>query len=167
MDYDKEEMSRHKPVSYFVMNSGCTKVKNAFFETANEGMRSHLMLIFIRVKVENITVNKIVHGGVSVNLMPYFLLKKIGKYDTDLRPHNMGLSNYEAKIGHTMGIIQVDVTIGLITRLIVFMVIALKVSYNLLLGREWIHGVRVIPLLLHQMIAIWRNDRILENMKVD
>lgn len=48
----------------------------------------------------------------------------------------MVLSNYEGKTEQTMGVIQVYVTIGSITRPTMFMVIASKVSYNFLLGRE-------------------------------
>ena len=90
----------------------------------------------------------------AVNLMPYFLLEEVRKYDTNLRPHNMALSNYERKTGQTMGVIQVDVTIGSITRSTIFMEIASRPSYNLLLGREWIHGIRVISSSLHQRILI-------------
>lgn len=73
-------------------------------------MKSHLKPVFIRVKVEKATVNKIlVDGRPAVNLMPHFLLGKIGKFDIDLRPHNMVLSNYDGKTCQTMGVIQVDV----------------------------------------------------------
>ena len=94
-------------------------------------------------------------------------MRKIGKYDTNLKPDNMLLSNYELKTGKTMGAILVDVTFGSITRPTIFMVIASKASYILLLGREWIHGMGVVPPSLHQRIAIWRNDKILENVEVD
>lgn len=57
----------------------------------------------------------ILDGGVMVNMMPNFLLNKIGKYDTYLRPHNIMLLNHGGKICHIMGIIQVDVTAGSIT----------------------------------------------------
>lgn len=76
-----------------------------------------------------------VDGGVVVNLMPNFLLGKIGKFDTNLRPLNIVLSNYEGKIGKTMGVIQVNVIVGFITRPTVLTVIAPKANYNLLLGR--------------------------------
>lgn len=69
------------------------------------------------------------------------MLKRIGKFDTDSRPHNMVLSNYERKIDHTLGVIQLDLTIGSITRTNMFTIIASKANYNLLLGREWIHGI--------------------------
>lgn len=105
--------------------------------------------------MENVGVNKVlINGGEVLNLMSHSLLRKIGKYDTDLRTHNMVLPNYEGKIGHTIGVLQVDVTMGSITRLTIFMVIASKASYNLLLGREWIHGVGEVPSALQQRLAI-------------
>lgn len=77
-----------------------------FFERPIEGMKSHLKPSFIRAKVEDTIINKIlIDGGTVVNLMPHFLLRKIGKYDTDLRPHNMVLSNYKGKMVHNMGVI--------------------------------------------------------------
>ena len=118
-----------------MMNSGCIEEKNSFFKRPNEGMNSHLKPLSIRAKFENHIVNKIlIDGGAAVNLMPHFLLRKIGKYDTDLRRHNMVLSNYEGKAEHTMGVIQVDLPVILITILIVFIVITLKASYNLPVG---------------------------------
>lgn len=79
---------------YFMMHNGCIEEKNALFERPDEGMKSNLKPQFIRAKVESTIVNKIlIDGGVVVNLMPHFLLRKIGKYDTNLRPHNMVLSN--------------------------------------------------------------------------
>lgn len=92
--------------------------------------------------MEDAGVNKIlVDGGTAVNLMMQFRLKRIGKFETDLRPNNMVLSNYEGKIGHTLGVIQVDLTVGSITRPTMFMAITSRDNYNLLLGREWIHGI--------------------------
>lgn len=32
-------------------------------------------------------------------------------FDTDVKPYNMVLSNYEGKVGHTLRDIQVDLTI--------------------------------------------------------
>lgn len=58
------------------------------FERPRDEMKIHLKPLFIREKVENTTMHKIlVYGGAVVNLMPHFLLGKIGKFNTDLRPH--------------------------------------------------------------------------------
>lgn len=167
-EVDEVEMARHVPVCYYVMNNGRVKEQNALFERPDEGMRSHLKPLFIRGKSENTGVNKIlVDGGTTINLMPHFILKRIIKFDTELRPHNTVLSNYEGKIGHTLGVIQVDLTVESVTRPTLFMVITSKANYNLLLAREWIHDISVVPSSLHRRILIWREDEILENIEAD
>ena len=48
-----------------------------------------------------------------------------------------------------------------------FMVVPSKANFNLLLGREWIHWIGVVPSSMHQRISIWRDDGIIENIEVD
>lgn len=79
----------------------------------------------------------------------------------------MVLSNYEGKVGTTLGVIQVELTVRIVPRSTMFMIVETKANYNLLLGREWIHGVGVIPSSMHQRIIIWRPDGIMENIEVD
>lgn len=100
------EMTMHMPICYYVMNNWCVEAQNSFFERPDEAMKNHLKPLFIRGKVENVGVNKIlVDGGTIVNLMSHYMLKRIGKDDTDTKPHNMVLSNYEGKVGTTMQVI--------------------------------------------------------------
>ena len=82
-----------------------------------------------------------------------------------IQSHNIVLSDYRGKTKNTMGVIQVDINVGIITRPTIFMVINDKLSYNLLLGREWLHGVGVVPSFMHQVI--WREDGIVENIEAD
>lgn len=98
-------------------------------------MMYHLKPLFIREKVDNMVVKKVfIDRGAVVNLMPHSFFKKTGK-DADLQPHNMVLSNYEGKTSHILGVIQVELSIGSITRTTLFMVITSNANYNLLLGR--------------------------------
>ena len=100
-------------------------------------MKNHVKPLFIRGKVKSVGINKIlVDGGAAMNLIPLCMLKRIGMFGTDIKPHNMVLSNYDGKIGLTLGVVQVDPTWGSITRPTMFMVIATKTNYNLLLGSE-------------------------------
>src|SRR4051812_10750769 len=90
-----EEMDKHRPMCYYVLNNGVVEEQNAFFERPDQGMRNHLKPLYIRAKIENVGINKVlVDGGAAVNLMPQYMLKRIGMFDTDIRPHNMVLSNY-------------------------------------------------------------------------
>lgn len=160
-------MARHRHVCYYVMNNGCIKEQNAFFESQDEAMRSRLKPLFIKGKVKNVIINKIlVDDGSTENLMSHFMLQKVGKFDTGQKPHNMVLSNYEGKIERTLGVIQVDLKIGTITRTTMFMVIASKSNYNMLLGREWIHDIGAVPSSMHQRITVWKSDGIVERRNI-
>lgn len=88
------------------MNNICIEKQNPVFEKTDLGMRSHLKPLFIKEKVGNYGVNNVlVDSGATINLISYSLLKKIGNFNTDLRPHDMVLSNYEGKTSHSFGAI--------------------------------------------------------------
>ncbi|XP_050878709.1 uncharacterized protein LOC127082510 [Lathyrus oleraceus] len=150
------------------MNNGCLEEQNDFFERPYKAMKSHPKPFFITSKVEDIPINKIlVDCSATVNLMLHHILRRIGKYDADTKPHNMVLSNYEGKVGTTLGVIQVELTVGTVTRSTMFMIVETKANYNMLLGSEWIDGVGVVPSSMHQRITIWRPDSIMENVEAD
>lgn len=150
------------------MNNGVVEEQQVVFERPDPYMMYHLKTIFIRAEVDNLVVNKVfVDGGATVNLMSYSLFKKIRKTYEDLSPHNMVLSNYESKTSNILGVVQVDISVGSTSKLTLFMVIKSNANYNLLLGREWIHGIGVVPSTLHQRVAIWREDSIVKNIEAD
>lgn len=87
--------------------------------------------MFIRAKVDGMAVNKVfIDGGATINFMPHSLFKKMGKIGEDLRPHNMVLSFYEGKTSHIMGVIQVDLSVGSISKSTLFMVITFNANYK-------------------------------------
>ena len=93
-----EESARQKPLCYYVMNNGVVEEQQAMFEKPTYDMMYHLKPLFIRAKVDGFPMNKVFFdGGAAVNLMPQSFLKRIGKFNTDLKPHNMVLSYYEGK----------------------------------------------------------------------
>lgn len=67
-------------------------------------MQQPLKPLSIGVKVENRGMPKVlVNGGAYINTMPHSLLRNIGKCDTGTKPHNMVMSNYEAKPANHKG----------------------------------------------------------------
>jgi len=63
--------------------------------------------------------------------------------------------------------VEVELIVGSVSRTTMFMVVPSKANFNVLLGREWIHGVGAVPSTLHQRIAIWRGDGLVENIEAD
>jgi hypothetical protein len=51
-------------------------------------------------------------GGAAVNLMPYTMLRKIGKSDEDLTQTDVMLVDFEGNVSPAQGAIYVELTIG-------------------------------------------------------
>src|ERR1044072_1062373 len=169
-EYDSvtKESKDHKPICYYVMNEGEVIETDDVCKRPTETMKSHLKPLYIWAKVEDVGINKVlIDGGAAINLMPSTLLKEIGKSISDLRPHNMVLSDFEGKTTKSLGVILLSVRVGTVIRPTLFVVVASKANYNMLLGREWIHGVGAVPSTLHQVVSIWRDDGVVENIEAD
>jgi len=82
------------------------------FELPDVSMRLHLKPLFIQAKINGVGVNKVlVDGGATVNMLPQSFLKKIGLFDSDLKPHNVILTNYEGTTENSIGAVEVDLIV--------------------------------------------------------
>jgi len=57
--------------------------------------------------------------------------------------------------------------VGTEVRLTLFMVVPSKTNFELLLGKEWIHEIGVVPSSMHQRITIWRDDGTVKSIEAD
>ncbi|KEH15977.1 hypothetical protein MTR_0401s0010 [Medicago truncatula] len=126
-----EEMVVHNPMCYYVMNNDCVKDNQVKFDRPDYHMKSHLKPLFTQAKINNIGVNKVLlDGGAAVNLLPQSLLKKISLSKSDLKPHNVALSNYEGRSGSSFGAFEVDLVVGTIKTTTLFLVMPSKTNYK-------------------------------------
>nr|KYP39678.1 hypothetical protein KK1_038998 [Cajanus cajan] len=103
--------------------------------------------------IERHEVNKVlVDGGATINILPRTMLKRFGKTMADLKPHNILISGYAGKSSQPEGMILLDVQFGSVKRTTMFIVTLSKANFNVLLAREWIHGVGAVPSNVHQKI---------------
>jgi hypothetical protein len=92
--------------------------------------------------------------------MPYTMMRKIGKSDEYLTQTDMMLVDFEGNVSPAQGAIYVELTIGSKTLPTAFFVIKGRGSYNLLLGRDWIHANCCIPSIMHHCIIQWIGDSV-------
>nr|KYP38616.1 Retrovirus-related Pol polyprotein from transposon opus [Cajanus cajan] len=146
------------------------KFNSAVFDSPTEDMKAHLKPLLLTLMIEGHEVDKgLVDGGATINLLPRTMLKRFGKTVTDLKPHNILISDYAGKSSQPEGMILLDVQIGSVKRTTMFIVTSSKLNFNVLLGREWIHGVGVGFVLstVHQKIFFWNDDEGLEVLDAD
>ena len=125
----------------------------ATFEKPEDDKRQHLKALFMKGFVDGKPVTKmLVDGGADLNIMPYVMLRKLGKNQDDLTKTDMMLKDFEGVVSPSLGALCVDLTIGSKTLPTTFFVINGKGSYSLLLGRDWIHTNCCIPSTMHQCL---------------
>jgi hypothetical protein len=133
----------------------------AIFEKTEDEKRQHLKALFFKGFVNGKPGTKmLVDEGAAVNLMPYTILRKIRKSDENLTQTDMMLVDFEGNISPVQGAICVELTIGSKTLSTAFFVIKGRGSYNLLLGRDWIHANCCVPSTMHQCIIPWIEDSV-------
>ena len=88
------------------------------------------------------------------------MLRKLGKSKNDLTKTDMMLKDFECVVSPALGALCVDLMIGSKTLPTTLFVINGKGSYNLLLGRDWIHANCCIPSSMHQCLIQWIDDSV-------
>jgi hypothetical protein len=130
-------------------------------EKPEDEKRQHLKALFLKGFVNGKPVTRmLVDGGAAVNLMPYTMLRKIRKSKEDLTQTNMMLVDFEGIISPSQGALCVELTISIKTLPAVVFLIKGRGSYNLLLGRDWIHANCCITSTMHQCIIQWIRDSV-------
>jgi hypothetical protein len=102
------------------------------FEKPEDDKIQHLKALFLRGFVNGKPITRmLVDGRATVNLIPYTLLRKIGKSDEDLTQTDMMLVDFEGNISPTQGATCVELTVGSKTLPTTLFVIKGRGSYNL------------------------------------
>ena len=81
----------------------------ATFEKPKDEKRRHLKALFLKGFVDGKPVTKmLVNGGAIMNLMPYVMLRKLGKSNEDLTKIDMMLKDFEGVVSPAVGALCVD-----------------------------------------------------------
>jgi hypothetical protein len=121
----------------------------------------HLKALYLKGYINGQPVNKmLVDTGAAVNIMPYSVLRRLGRSTGDLIKTNVTLSDFNGQTSEAQGVLSVDLTIGNKTIPTSFFVVNSKSTYNVLLGRDWIHTNCCIPSTMHQCLIQWDGDEV-------
>ena len=122
----------------------------------------HNKALYLMVKCESSMVTRaLIDNGSSANICTLSTLNKL-KIDEDrIRKNSICVRGFDGGGTNTVGDIVLELTIGPVEFTMEFQVLDAAVSYNLLLGRPWIHAAKAVPSTLHQMIKFeWDRQEI-------
>ena len=75
----------------------------ATFEKSEDDKRQHLKALFLKGFVDGKPVTKMFVDGGAVNIMPYVMLRKLGKNQDDLTKTDMMVKDFEGVVSPALG----------------------------------------------------------------
>ncbi|XP_069150857.1 uncharacterized protein [Solanum lycopersicum] len=102
---------------------------------------------------EDKVINKaLVDAGSGLNICPLSTLTRPGVDSAKIQTWKMNVRAFDGSQRGTIGEITLDMLIGPVTFPIAFQILDIPSSYNLLLGRPWIHMAGAVPSTHHQCL---------------
>ncbi|XP_070018079.1 uncharacterized protein [Nicotiana sylvestris] len=130
-------------------------------ELPMEGTK-HNRALYLTVKCRDSVVSRVLVGnGSSANIFPLSTLQKLKIGTERIHLNSVCVRGFDGGGKDSVGDIMLELSIGAIEFTMEFQVLDVVVSYNLLLGRPWIHAAKVVPSSLHQMVKFeWDRQEI-------
>ncbi|RVW61620.1 Transposon Ty3-I Gag-Pol polyprotein [Vitis vinifera] len=97
-------------------------------------------------------------NGSALNVCPLATAIALGYAPSDFGPSTQTVRAYDSTRREVMGTLEIELLIGPATFVAVFQVLRIPTSFNLLLGRPWIHRAGAIPSSLHQKVKFIHDD---------
>ncbi|KAH0665732.1 hypothetical protein KY285_026938 [Solanum tuberosum] len=103
-------------------------------------------------------VNRIlVDGGSGINILPIRTIKELGISTADLTDSLLMIQGFNQGGQRSIETVKIDLTIRELQSSVWLHVIDAKTSYNILLGRPWVHENKVISSTYHQCLKYYED----------
>ncbi|XP_070004351.1 uncharacterized protein [Nicotiana sylvestris] len=131
-------------------------------ELPPEGL-GHNKALHITAQCEDHFITRIlVDGGSSLNICPLITLRTLGKGLHEVKDGAISVKAFYGSQRSTIGEISLCLQMGPTWFDVEFQVIDVPASYNLLLGRPWIHAARAVASTLHQAVKFeWNHQEVI------
>ncbi|WKA05482.1 hypothetical protein VitviT2T_023446 [Vitis vinifera] len=99
-------------------------------------------------------------NGSALNVCPLATAIALGYAPSDFGPSTQTVRAYDSTRRKVMGTLEIELLIGPATFVAIFQVLRIPTSFNLLLGRPWIHRAGAIPSSLHQKVKFIHDGQV-------
>lgn len=122
-------------------------------EILNQELLNECASLYIAPMVDELEVKRTIVDNVSaMNVCSNYFLTQLQEKDVTIPPLEEAIFKiraYDSSSKKPLGIATIMITTGVRTIPAKFQVVDLKLSYNMLLGRSWIHDMEVVASTLH------------------
>ncbi|XP_028078929.1 uncharacterized protein LOC114280754 [Camellia sinensis] len=128
----------------------------------------HNDALVVTLCVKNFDIKRIlIDQGSSYEIMYYETFKQLKLEDRDLAPITSTLVNFNLMPEWPVGKIILPVKAGTMMKYVEFLVLKVPSTYNIILGRVWLHAMRSVASTYHQMLRFSNETRVIEEVLGD
>lgn len=99
-----------------------------------------------------------IDGGTGLNIYTYNLVKQFGFSEHAIDPRRkLIIKAYDEEERSSKGLVVLPIRVGPVEKDFLCQVLDLPLTYNILLGRPWIHSIQVVPSTYHQCLKFPHN----------
>ena len=122
----------------------------------------HVRLLYITVGCSGRRVSSVLlDNGSTLNVCPLATTIALSFSPSDFGPSTKIVRAYNSTKREVMGTLVIDLQIDPATFSTLFQVLRIPTSFNLLLGRPWIHRARTISYSLHQKVKFIHDGQVI------
>ncbi|XP_074282937.1 uncharacterized protein LOC141607484 [Silene latifolia] len=115
----------------------------------------HNLALYIAIICRNKHIPMtLVDNGSALNVLPLKTAHILGLEKNDFIPTNQTVRAFDGTVRRVSGLVNIMIRVGFTEREIICQVIDVASSFNLLLGRPWIHAIGAVSSTLHRKIKI-------------
>ncbi|XP_028117431.1 uncharacterized protein LOC114315058 [Camellia sinensis] len=135
------------------VKKGKTKIKDVLTFSSKDLERiqtPHNDALVVTLRVKDLDIKRIlIDQGSSVEIMYYDMFKQMKLEDEDLAPAMSHLVSFNSQPEWPIEKIILPVKAGSVTKQVEFWVLKVPSTYNLILGRDWLHAMQAIASTYH------------------
>lgn len=159
-EFYTEKIEPLKPTS-LEMHTSCMACITFDDKDRQLGAALHNRPLYVTGMLANVRVSRIMLDcGSAVNVLPLKTLRDVGLHPRQLSPSSLTIQGFNQAGEKVRGSITLKVEIGELNSEALFHVIDSDTSYNVLLGRPWLHEYEVIPSTLHQCFKFCKEGKV-------
>ena len=110
------------------------------------GFKPHNRPLYVSGYAREQKIDRIlIDGGSAVNILPKMTMRRLGLTMEELSHSRLVIQGFNQGGERVIGMIHLELIIGELTSNVLFHIIDVKTTYNMLLGHPWIHGNGIVP----------------------
>ena len=122
------------------------------------GSKPHNRPLYVSGYAREQKIDRIlIDGGSVVNILPKMTMRQLGLTMEELSHSRLVIQGFNQGGQCVIGIIHLELIIGELTSNVLFHIIDAKTTYNMLLGRPWIHGNGIVSSTLHHCFKYFQS----------